>query len=195
MKLFEALPTTRLATRAIAATILLILGACSEKPSPTGAAQKPAAPASAREAAVAESAFAEKVPEAIAGDFALRSDCNMESFAGKPFTAEPQKLALGQPLAVSGWVADVGGGGVPSAVFLRAHTADKQRIWYAPIALTMDRGDIAAKYGNNDAFRRSGYDAKIRTTGLPAGTYGLLVVYAGKAEKALCDNGRTLVVD
>jgi hypothetical protein len=195
MKLFEALPTTGLATRAIAAIILMLLGACSEKLTPTGAAPKPAASASARAASAPESAFSEMVPDAIAGEFALRDDCNMEQFAGRPFTAEPQKLGLGETLAVTGWVADVSGGGVPNAVFLRAHTGDKQRVWYAPIALTKDRTDIAAKYGNNDAFRHSGYDAKVKTTGLPAGTYGLVVVYAGKTEKALCDNGRTLLVD
>ena len=131
---------------------------------------------------------------AVAGEPALRGDCNMEKINAQGFSSEAYKTPAGSTVEITGWVLDTPSSGVPQAAFIRAASDDGKRVWYAPVNLTMDRADVAALRGGNEAYRRSGYVAKIKTSGLPAGTYRLQVIYAGKSEKAICDNGRVIVI-
>jgi hypothetical protein len=191
MKLFEPLLGADSFTRATATVIFLTLMACSEKPPPSDAAVKSplAAPLTN------EKALVEGLPEAIKGELALRGDCNMERINGQLFSTGPQMISVNSTIEIAGWVLDVPSGGVPKTVFIRAASADGQRVWYAPAILSVERGDLVSLHGGNDAYRRSGYDTKLKSDALPAGTYRLQIIYAGKSEKAICDNGRTIVIN
>jgi hypothetical protein len=184
MKTFHP-PCRLVAAHAIATSLLLMLAACSEKAPPQEAAKS---------STTAESAFSEGLPLALAGALSLRSDCNMERINGQPFSGEPYKLAASSTVEMTGWVLDVPNNGVPEQVFVRAASQDGNRVWYAPVSLSVERSDVAALRGGNDSYRRSGYAAKIKTANLPAGTYRLQVIYSTKTEKSICDNGRVMVV-
>jgi hypothetical protein len=172
-------------THAIALATLLMLVACSDKPS---------GQTSAKPAATNDSVFTEGLPMAVAGELALRGDCNMEWINGQGFSSEPYKTSSGSTVEITGWVLDTPSSGVPQTVFVRAASDDGKRVWFAPVSVSVDRSDVASMRGGNEAYRRSGYVAKIKTSGLPAGTYRLQVIYAGKSEKAICDNGRVIVI-
>jgi hypothetical protein len=169
---------------------VLVLAGCGEKSStPT---------VSATDAATAAQpviAFTNAVPDALKGEFAFRGDCNMERFNGQAFTADAGEASLRSVPVISGWVVDAQNTAAPSAVFIRAESEDKSRVWFAPVHLTVERPDVVAARGGHEAFRRSGYDAKINVSNLPPGKYRLQLAYVTKTEHAICDNGRTIVLN
>jgi hypothetical protein len=185
MKTFRAPRRFAAVAHAIAASVLLMLGACSEK-APTQDAPK--------SGTTQESTFSEGLPMPLIGALALRSDCNMESINGQPFLGEPYKLAPSGTMEIRGWVLDIPNNAVPEQVFVRAASQEGNRVWYAPVSLSVERADVAALRGGSESYRRSGYSAKIKTAALPAGSYRLQVIYATKTEKAICDNGRVMVL-
>jgi hypothetical protein len=178
---------------------LSLVSGCSDKPSPAAVpapSQQSTSTSSKAPMAPPESAFTESLPDVLKGELALRgSACNMERIDGQLFGSAPQKVRVGAAIKLAGWVVDGPNASVPEAVFIRAETQDKHRVWHAPIGLTVDRSDVSGERGKSQSMLRSGYEAVIRTDALPAGTYRLLAAFSTKTEKALCDNGRTIVID
>jgi hypothetical protein len=182
-------------TRAVAVSALLILGACSEKPATDSRIKAPVAAAPTVLSGTTEAAFAEVLPQTLKGELAFRPDCNIERINGQDFATEPYKIAASSTMELTGWVIDVAGGGVPQSVFIRVASEDGHQVWFAPATLSVERADLVALRGGDEAYRRSGFDTKVKSGALPTGRYRLQVIYSGHREKALCDNGRGLIVN
>lgn len=173
-------------TSSLVVCSFVLLTACSEKSSmaPTSV-EKIAKPI------IVESVLSDLLPDVIKGDFVAKSDCNIELFGGDVIGSEPRK-AVGSFPTISGWVIDKQNHTAPTAVFLRVSTEDNQRVWYAPIQLSVERPDIVAGNENNAALLNSGFNVQVKAESLPKGLYNLQIVSSNKSEKAICDNGRRI---
>lgn len=125
--------------------------------------------------------------------FVLVNDCNIERVNGDLFGASPAKTP-GSVVELSGWLVDAASHTVPKSAFFRFEQASSKHVWKARFQTGGARPDVVQSQGGNVAYARAGFDAHIRMTALPAGTYHVVIQYSGPSgRKHLCDNGRRIV--
>lgn len=138
--------------------------------------------------------FTDQAPEFFLAGHALVESCNLERIDEKAIDQLPREVRVGRPLKVAGWVADTRSAGVPESVAIRAVAEESGAVYYAPIALSVLRGDVVTHLGGERAYLRSGFNVEVDIGELKPGAYKLQLAFLSKGRSALCDNGRKLAV-
>jgi hypothetical protein len=118
--------------------------------------------------------------------------CNLEGAGGQPFGEEPARLYRRSPARITGWAALPHS--APVRVELVAEAASGTTAagaWQVPLPVDVERADVAAHL-RSAAMLRSGFDAHVDFSALPAGDYSLRLFYGDGADRRRCSAQRTV---
>jgi hypothetical protein len=184
----------------VSVAMALALASCQphDAPSPQPqAAATPPAPATYAAAAAVDNPGA---PVALAvapveTDFTSVASCNMEQIDGKPFGPDPVPVKAGGSFALGGFLYDAVQKAIPAQMTLRA-TLDGEppQAWEGAFKGRVDRAEIPTYMHLVQWAAGEGYLQDFSTTGLPPGTYHLMVTFAQGGKQYICDNGRHITI-
>jgi hypothetical protein len=179
---------------------LIALSGCGNDSTPnpgaTGQVSPSAAkpPASDAAAAIAgETKLASSPPVSTVGATSLNKDCNVEGVDGALFTAEALTIKSRGTHEISGWVVDVKNRAVPQNLKLIVAGVGKTAgVWTNQAPMSIERKGVAETRGYGPEVNNSGFSFKVDTSVLPAGSYHVYVMSAGKTGLLVCDPGRQM---
>lgn len=186
------------------ALLCLSLAACGNDGAP--ASGQADTPANAETPAIAEApvAVAEPAPtpalEALTAEQAvvtpvLSEACNMELVDGV-LVPDGNPIAVKSPIFdVSGWAFDEVAKALPGKLAVRVYsTSGDGKIWQVNAVQASERKDVADLHPEMGNILKSGFQARLDTTGFPAGRYSLRLAYDRAGQEVLCDNGRSITI-
>lgn len=102
-------------------------------------------------------------------------------------------VKLGSDWHIGGWAFDRSMGSVPKSIKVQVISADLAVVRAFPASRGTRRDDVAKAFGVPAAVE-SGFDARARLDGVPAGRYSIQVVQSDDRKILLCSNSHFVVV-
>ena len=94
---------------------------------------------------------------------------------------------------ISGWVVDAKNRAVPQDLkLIVAGVGKTSGVWSNQAPMWIERKGVAETRGYGAELNNSGFSFKVDTSVLPAGSYHVYVMSAGKTGLLICDPGRQL---
>jgi hypothetical protein len=116
--------------------------------------------------------------------------CNLEGAGGQPFGEEPARLYRRSPARITGWAALPRSAPVRvELVSVAASRTAAAGAWQVLLPVEVERADVAAHL-QSAGMLRSGFDAHVDFSALPAGLYSLQLYYGEGADRRRCKAGR-----
>ncbi len=183
------------------------LASCSRSESPPAPSSAAAPAAKADSAASAPAAkegaeasatatFAATRPEQIASIAAQAGGrCAVDSINRQQDT-KGWEVPAGSTVLISGWLLDSNAKTTSDWAVVQLHStgAPTTTDYYAVTTSRTERDDLKSALGDSPGMRHASFEVNATTSGIPPGTYKLLLVHQPASAAQVCDSGRTLTL-